>query len=81
MLKILHLIVVIHIIYFLLFRLLNYMGKQGASSANALGVVALMYSGFGVFLSWYRDTDDDANTLGAATATGLLYKSSGNQSV
>ncbi|CAL8074768.1 unnamed protein product [Orchesella dallaii] len=56
-------------------QLINYVSKQGASSANALGVVALMYSGFGCFLSWYRETDDDANTLGAATATGLLFKS------
>nr|QBH72744.1 hypothetical protein [Isotomurus palustris] len=57
-------------------QLINYMSKQGATSANALGVLAVMYSGFGCFLSWYRDTDDDANTLAAATATGLLYKSS-----
>jgi import inner membrane translocase subunit TIM23 len=55
------------------------MSKQGATSANALGVLAVMYSGFGCFLSWYRDTDDDANTLAAATATGLLYKSSGKK--
>jgi len=57
-------------------QLINYMSKSGASSANALGVIAVMYSGFGCFLSWYRDTDDDANTLAAATTTGLLYKSS-----
>jgi len=57
-------------------QLINYMSKKGASSANALGIVAVMYSGFGCFLSWYRETDDDANTLAAATATGLLYKSS-----
>jgi len=56
-------------------QLINYVGKQGATSANALGVVALMYSGFGCFLSWYREKDDDANTLAAATATGLLFKS------
>lgn len=60
-------------------RLINYVSKTGASSANALGVIAVMYSGFGCFLSWYRDTDDDTNTLAAATATGLLYKSSGTQ--
>jgi len=56
-------------------QLINYVGKQGATSANALGVAALMYSGFGCFLSWYREKDDDANTLIAATATGLLFKS------
>jgi import inner membrane translocase subunit TIM23 len=56
-------------------QLINYIGKRGASSGNALGVMALMYSGFGVFLSWMRETDDEINTLAAATATGLLFKS------
>ena len=49
--------------------------KQGARSANTLGVVAVMYSAFGVGLSWVRDTEDELNTLAAASATGLLYKS------
>jgi len=57
-------------------QLLNYIGKHGASAGNGLGVVALMYSGLGVLLSWARETDDEYNTLAAATATGLLYKSS-----
>jgi len=57
-------------------QLINYVSKTGSSSANALGVMAVMYSGFGCFLSWYRDTDDDANTMASATLTGLLYKSS-----
>jgi len=57
-------------------QLLNYIGKHGASSGNALGVMALMYSGLGVIFSWARETDDEYNTLAAATATGLLYKSS-----
>jgi len=57
-------------------QLLNYIGKHGASAGNGLGVVALMYSAIGVTLSWARETDDEYNTLGAATATGLLYKSS-----
>jgi len=56
-------------------QLLNYVGKQGASTANSLGIVALMYSGIGCFMSWMRETDDDYNTIGAATVTGLLYKS------
>ncbi|KAJ9597362.1 hypothetical protein L9F63_011751 [Diploptera punctata] len=56
-------------------QLLNYVMKQGSASANTLGVIALMYSGFGVILSWGRGTDDEMNTLAAATATGLLYKS------
>nr|QBH72748.1 hypothetical protein [Xibalbanus tulumensis] len=57
-------------------QLLNYISKQGAASANALGVIAVMYSGFGVILSWVRGIDDEINTLTAATTTGLLYKSS-----
>jgi len=56
-------------------QMINYVSKTGSSSANALGVMAVMYSGFGCFLSWYRDTDDDANTMASATLTGLLYKS------
>jgi len=57
-------------------QLLNYVGKHGSTTANSLGVVALMYSSFGVLLSWYRGTDDEYNTLASATATGLLFKSS-----
>lgn len=49
--------------------------KQGAVSANTVGVFAVMYSTFGVGLSWAREADDELNTLVAATATGLLYKS------
>nr|QBH72734.1 hypothetical protein [Brunneria borealis] len=56
-------------------QLLNYVMKQGAATANTLGVIAVMYSGFGVLLSWTRGNDDEINTLAAATATGLLYKS------
>ena len=37
---------------------------------------ALMYSAFGVLIGWGRGTEDELNTLAAATATGLLYKSS-----
>lgn len=36
-----------------------------------------MYSIFGVLLSWGRGKDDEFNTLTAGTATGFLYKSSG----
>lgn len=52
--------------------------KNGASMANTLGVVTVMYSGFGVILSWARGTDDSLNTVAAATATGMLFKSTGN---
>jgi hypothetical protein len=61
-------------------RLLNYVMKQGSATANTLGVLAVMYSGFGVLLSWGRGSDDELNTLTAATATGLLYKSTGEES-
>ena len=37
-----------------------------------------MYSGFGVMVSKARGADDEINTVLAGTATGLLYKSSGN---
>jgi len=57
-------------------QVLNFITKRGAVSANALGVVALMYSSFGVILSLVRGTDDELNTLTAATLTGALYKSS-----
>lgn len=51
--------------------------KKGSATANTFGSVAVIYSTFGVILSWARGTDDDLNTITAATATGLLYKSSG----
>jgi len=57
-------------------QMLNFITKQGASSAQTLGVVALMYSLFGVLLSKTRGAEDEINTLIAGTATGLLYKSS-----
>ncbi|XP_063985242.1 mitochondrial import inner membrane translocase subunit Tim23-like isoform X2 [Diachasmimorpha longicaudata] len=56
-------------------QLINHVMKNGASVANTLGVVTVMYSGFGVLLQWVRGTDDFVNTLTAATATGILFKS------
>lgn len=52
--------------------------KQGSATANTLGTLAVMYSGFGVVLQWVRGEDDDVNTVLAGTATGLLYKSTGS---
>lgn len=49
--------------------------KQGSATANTLGTLTVMYSAFGVLLQTIRGEDDDANTLLAGTATGLLYKS------
>jgi import inner membrane translocase subunit TIM23 len=55
-------------------QLINSVAKKGASYAQSLGVIALMYSIFGVVVSKVRGADDELNTLGAATLTGLLYK-------
>jgi hypothetical protein len=60
-------------------RLLNYVFKRGSATANVLGVIAVMYSGFGVLLSYGRGVDDELNTLAAGTTTGLLYKCSCEQ--
>ncbi|XP_076628361.1 translocase of inner mitochondrial membrane 23 isoform X2 [Colletes latitarsis] len=56
-------------------QLINHVMKSGSSLANTFGIVSVMYSGFGVILSWARGTDDSLNTLAAATATGMLFKS------
>ncbi|XP_043501242.1 mitochondrial import inner membrane translocase subunit Tim23 isoform X1 [Polistes fuscatus] len=56
-------------------QLINHVIKSGSALANTLGVITVMYSGFGVLLSWARSTDDSWNTLTAATATGMLFKS------
>ncbi|CAG0880644.1 unnamed protein product, partial [Cyprideis torosa] len=57
-------------------QMLNYVMKRGAGFANTLGVIAVMYSAFGVILQWTRGTDDEINTMVAGTSTGLLYKCS-----
>jgi import inner membrane translocase subunit TIM23 len=57
-------------------QLLNHIVKRGSGTANTLGVLTVMYSGFGVIFSWLRGVDDEINTIAAGTATGLLYKSS-----
>lgn len=49
--------------------------KQGSATANTLGALTVMYSGFGVLLQFVRGEDDEVNTVLAGTATGLLYKS------
>lgn len=55
-------------------HVLNAVTKYSTSTAGALGVIALMYSGIGFGLSYFRGTDDDVNTLAAGTLTGFLYK-------
>lgn len=49
--------------------------KKGSTNSNMLGSIAVIYSAFGVILSYARGADDDLNTIAAATATGCLYKS------
>ncbi|KAG5675749.1 hypothetical protein PVAND_005627 [Polypedilum vanderplanki] len=56
-------------------QILNHVMKQGAGTANTLGTIAVLYSAFGVLLSWARGEDDEINTIAAGTATGLMYKS------
>ncbi|XP_059617602.1 mitochondrial import inner membrane translocase subunit Tim23 [Phlebotomus argentipes] len=56
-------------------QLLNHVMKQGSATANTLGTIAVMYSGFGVLLQWARGEDDEINTVLAGAGTGLLYKS------
>lgn len=58
--------------------MINHVMKKGSATANTLGSIAVIYSAFGVILTWARGTDDDLNTVVAATATGCLYKSTGN---
>ncbi|XP_026469576.1 mitochondrial import inner membrane translocase subunit Tim23-like [Ctenocephalides felis] len=55
-------------------QILNHVMKQGSATANTLGTVAVMYSGFGVLFCWIRGEDDDINTLAAAASTGAFYK-------
>lgn len=57
-------------------QILNHVMKQGSGTANTLGTVAVMYSGFGVLLQWARGEDDEINTVLSGTMTGMLYKCS-----
>lgn len=69
----------INYLLFYFFRMINHVMKQGSGTANTLGVLAVMYSAFGVLLQFARGEDDDINTVLAGTATGFLYKSTGNK--
>lgn len=51
-------------------QMINSIVKGSTTSANAFGVVALLYSSIAVGLSLMRN-DDDINTMSAATLTGL----------
>ncbi|XP_076007801.1 mitochondrial import inner membrane translocase subunit Tim23 [Genypterus blacodes] len=56
-------------------QILNMVTRQGASWANSLGSVALLYSVFGVAIEKVRGAEDDINTMAAGTLTGMLFKS------
>ncbi|KAK9530137.1 hypothetical protein VZT92_011662 [Zoarces viviparus] len=56
-------------------QILNMVTRQGASWANSLGSVALLYSVFGVAIEKARGAEDDINTVAAGTLTGMLFKS------
>lgn len=56
-------------------QILNLITRQGASWANTLGSVALLYSVFGVAIEKARGAEDDLNTIAAGTLTGMMYKS------
>ncbi|KAI5606911.1 mitochondrial import inner membrane translocase subunit Tim23, partial [Silurus asotus] len=58
-------------------QILNLVTRQGATWANTLGSVALLYSTFGVIIEKIRGAEDDLNTMTAGTMTGILYKSPG----
>lgn len=67
----------INFILLALCRLINHVMKQGSGTANTLGTLAVLYSACGVLLQYIRDQDDNVNTIIAGSATGLLYKSTG----
>ncbi|TMS22428.1 Protein quaking-B [Larimichthys crocea] len=56
-------------------QIINMVTRQGASWANSLGSVALLYSVFGVAIEKARGAEDDINTVAAGTLTGMLFKS------
>ncbi|XP_037133879.1 mitochondrial import inner membrane translocase subunit Tim23 [Syngnathus acus] len=58
-------------------QIINMVTRQGASWANTLGSVALLYSAFGVVIEKVRGAEDDINTIAAGTLTGMLFKAAG----
>lgn len=51
--------------------------KGGASMANSLGVITIMYTCAGIGLTWLRGTDDSFNTVAAAAASAGAFRSPG----
>lgn len=58
-------------------QILNMVTRQGASWANTLGSIALLYSVFGVAIEKARGAEDDINTIAAGTLTGMMFKCTG----
>ncbi|KAK2866494.1 hypothetical protein Q7C36_002550 [Tachysurus vachellii] len=56
-------------------QIINMVTRQGASWANTLGSIALLYSAFGVAIEKARGAEDDINTVAAGTLTGMMFKS------
>jgi mitochondrial import inner membrane translocase subunit TIM23 len=56
-------------------QLLNHVMKQGSATSSTFGTIAVLYSAFGVLISWAREQEDEINTITAGTLTGLMYKS------
>ncbi|TSK14793.1 Mitochondrial import inner membrane translocase subunit Tim23 [Bagarius yarrelli] len=56
-------------------QIINLVTRQGASWANTLGSIALLYSVFGVAIEKARGAEDDINTVAAGTLTGMMFKS------
>jgi len=51
--------------------------KGGASMANSLGVIMIMYTCAGIGLTWLRGTDDSLNTVAAAATSAAIFRSPG----
>lgn len=53
--------------------------KGGASMANSLGVITIMYTCAGIGLTWLRGTDDSFNTVAAAATSATVFRSPGTK--
>ncbi|XP_018403630.1 PREDICTED: mitochondrial import inner membrane translocase subunit Tim23 [Cyphomyrmex costatus] len=56
-------------------QLINHVMKGGASMANSLGVIMIMYTCAGIGLTWVRGTDDSLNTIVAAATSAAVFRS------
>ncbi|XP_012221873.1 mitochondrial import inner membrane translocase subunit Tim23 isoform X2 [Linepithema humile] len=56
-------------------QLINHIMKGGASMANSLGVITIMYTCSGIALTWLRGTDDSFNTVAAAATSAAVFRS------